>query len=242
MWIPTTVALTAVAMIGVEQARPARRWPRVPGWTLRALALTFAQGAIVLAAGLTWDPWLLRHRPWSADGLGLFGGAALGYLAITFVYYFWHRARHEVPFLWRWVHQLHHSPQRLETITSFYKHPVELVLNGVLSSFVLYVLVGLSLAPAALAVLLTGVAELFYHWNVRTPHWLGYLVQRPESHCRHHEDAGQPLNYSDLPLWDWLFGTLDNPRAWHGACGFGADEARLPEMLRGVDLTQEDAR
>ena len=96
-----------------------------------------------------------------------------------------------------------HSPQRLETITSFYKHPIELVMNGVLSSFVLYVLCGLSLAPAALAVLLTGVAELFYHWNVRTPHWLGFLVQRPESHCRHHEGTGQPLNYSDLPLWDW---------------------------------------
>ena len=26
-------------------------------------------------------------------------------------------------FLWRWVHQLHHSPSRIETITAFYGNP-----------------------------------------------------------------------------------------------------------------------
>ena len=58
--------------------------------------------------------------------LGRTGGAIVGYLVITFVYYWWHRARHEVPILWRCFHQVHHSPQRIEIITSFYKHPVEI--------------------------------------------------------------------------------------------------------------------
>jgi len=46
----------------------------------------------------------------------------------------WHRARHESDFLWRWLHQVHHSPVRIEIMTTFYKHPVEQLVNGVLSS------------------------------------------------------------------------------------------------------------
>ena len=48
------------------------------------------------------------------------GGALLGYLAITFIYYWWHRWRHQSDFLWRWLHQVHHSAQRIEVITCFY--------------------------------------------------------------------------------------------------------------------------
>ena len=62
---------------------------------------------------------------------------------VTFIYYWWHRSRHEATFLWRWFHQFHHSPQRIEIITSFYKHPLELIANGILSSAILYGLVGL---------------------------------------------------------------------------------------------------
>lgn len=241
MSIPLAVAVAALLMIAVERVRPGRRWPRVRRWWPRALALSAVQVGIVLAAGLVWDPWFQRWRPWSADGLGVAGGALLGYGAITFVYYWWHRARHEVPFLWRWLHQLHHSPQRLETVTSFYKHPLEIAANGVLSSAILYLLVGVGPGAASLAVLLTGLAELFYHWNVRTPWWLGFVVQRPESHCVHHQAGLHAWNYADLPLWDALFGTLRNPRRWRGACGFGASEQRLGAMLRGVDVTTAEA-
>jgi hypothetical protein len=139
--------------------------------------------------------------------------------------------------LWRWFHQFHHSPQRIEVITSFYKHPFELVANSILSSAILYLLVGLGPKPAAYAVLLTGLAELFYHWNVPTPHWLGYIVQRPESHCVHHQENVHSYNFADLPLWDILFGTFRNPRRFEARCGFGQDELRVGQMLRGVDVT-----
>ena len=179
----------------------------------------------------------MRHRPWSADALGEVRGAIVGYLAITFVYYWWHRWRHSIRLLWRWFHQVHHSPQRIEIITSFYKHPVEIVSNSLLSSVIVYLGVGLSPTAAVHAVLLTGLAELFYHWNVPTPYWLGFLFQRPESHCIHHQEGVHSFNYADLPMWDMLFGTFKNPRHWEETCGFGPDgEHRLPEMLRGVDV------
>lgn len=230
------VLSVAVVMMAIEFTRPGRRWPRVAGWWARAIALNAVQVGVVFLAGVAWDGWMLGHRPWSAEALGTAGGAVVGYLAITFVYYWWHRWRHQFDFLWRWFHQVHHSPQRIEIITAFYKHPLEILVNGVLSSVMVYFVVGLGPAAASGAVLLTGLAELFYHWNVRTPHWLGYIIQRPESHCIHHQAGVHSFNYADLPLWDMLFGTFRNPRHWDAACGFGDGEHRLAEMLRGVDI------
>ncbi len=236
MVLPITVAC-AVLLIVFERIRPGRDWPAVPTWLGRAALLNLGQVGAVFLAVHTWDRFLSEARLWSADGLGTAGGALLGYFTITFVYYWWHRWRHESPLLWRLFHQVHHSPSRIEIITSFYKHPFELVVNGILSSVVLYFVVGLGPEAAAMAVLITGLAELFYHWNVRTPHWLGYLVQRPESHCVHHQKGLHHYNYADLPLWDMLFGTFRNPRVWDGECGFeGEREQRLPAMLRGQDV------
>jgi len=227
----------AVVMIFIERAGAARPWPQVRGWWIRAILLNGFQVLAVWIAGFGWNGWMVRHRPWSADRLGVTGGAVVGYLAITFVYYWWHRWRHDSSFLWRWVHQVHHSPQRIEVITSFYKHPVEILINSILSSAILYFGVGLDSKAASLAVLLSGLAELVYHWNIRTPHWLGYIFQRPESHCVHHQEGVHSFNYSDLPLWDMLFGTFRNPKEWNASCGFGPDrEQRLGAMLCGVDV------
>ena len=238
MWIVFVVLGVALAMMVFERARPGRALPTVRGWWGRVALLNLGQAAVVWLAGVSWEPWLAVNRPWSVPALGTLGGAAIGYLAITFVYYGWHRARHEVPLLWRWFHQVHHSPQRIEVVTSFYKHPFEVVANGVLSSAILYLGVGLGPEAATLAVLATGVAELFYHWNVRTPRALGPFFQRPEMHCVHHEEGRHSSNYSDLPLWDILFGTYHNPERFEGRCGLGADaEQRLGDMLRGRDVS-----
>lgn len=236
--IPLIVLGAAIVMIGCELAHPGRKWPHVAGWWVRALLFNGVQAGIAYVSGLTWDRWMSGHRLWDADAaLGVTGAAVLGYVVITFIYYWWHRWRHSSDFLWRVLHQFHHSPQRIEVITSFYKHPLEIVANGVLSSAIVYFLAGCSPTSAAYAVLLTGLAELFYHWNVPTPYWIGFLIQRPESHCIHHQENLHAYNYGDLPLWDMLFGTFKNPKTWQQQCGFGEDEHRVLEMLRCVDLT-----
>ena len=240
MTIPLIVVCVALVMMAIEMAAPQRAWPQVAGWWWRVVVFNAIQAAMVWLAGAAWNDWMIQHRLWSADKLGLAGGALVGYVSITFVYYWWHRWRHESALLWRWFHQLHHSPQRIEVVTSFYKHPFELLANSALSSAILYLLVGLGPQAAAQTVLLTGLAELFYHWNVKTPYWLGFIVQRPESHCVHHQTGLHHYNYSDLPIWDMLFGTFRNPRSWQARCGFGAREHWVWEMLCGVDVTAEN--
>jgi sterol desaturase/sphingolipid hydroxylase (fatty acid hydroxylase superfamily) len=249
MLCPLIVLFAAFIMMTVERARPRRRWKPVPGWWGRVALLNGFQGAIIVAGGLTWQnllsQWTQSHwNPWDAEEtLGVFGAGLAGYLVCTFVYYWWHRARHEVPLLWRFLHQMHHSPARIEVATSFYKHPLEVAANSLLSGAILFIVCGLGPASAAVVVLISGLAELFYHWNVTTPYWLGFVIQRPESHCLHHQRGVHSHNYSDLPLWDMLFGTFQNPRSFEAECGFDtATELQIGEMLRCVDVSSHSGR
>jgi sterol desaturase/sphingolipid hydroxylase (fatty acid hydroxylase superfamily) len=227
------VVAAAVLLMGIERLVPASPLPAVPGWWVRTFAINGIQALVVYLGAFTWDRWLPLFS-WRAEQLGTVPAIALGYLTATFVYYWWHRARHEVPLLWRWMHQVHHSASRLEVATSFYKHPFEIVVNVVLLSFVLHVLLGLGPASASVVVTLTGLAEIAYHSNLRTPYWLGFIFQRPESHRRHHERHHHRGNYSDLPLWDMLFGTFDNPRESPRECGFSPErERQFMRMLLG---------
>src|SRR5262245_57680688 len=87
-----------------------------------------------------------------------------------------------------------------------------------------------------LAAALVGYVAAFYgmfqHWNVHTPQWLGYLIQRPEAHCEHHRLGVHAYNYGDLPVWDLLLRTFRNPRTFSGACGFESPaDRRLLDML-----------
>lgn len=235
LWIVIGVA---AGMFAVERWWPAAELPPVRAWWGRVIFVNAVQLGIVLLAGITWERWLqgasLLHL---ADRFGTAVQGGLAYFVSTFVYYLWHRVRHESRWFWRLCHQLHHSPRRIELLTSFYKHPVEIALNSLLSAAIVYPLLGCSPRAGALYTLLTAVAELFYHWNVSTPHWVGYFVQRPEAHRVHHEHGHHTQNFADLPLWDFLFGTLDNPRRRAAACGYDDwREDRFEDMLAFRDV------
>jgi sterol desaturase/sphingolipid hydroxylase (fatty acid hydroxylase superfamily) len=239
MIVCTIVIIVGALMMLFERVQPGRRWRRVRGWWLRAGVMSCVQVALVLTTGWFWNEWLDGRRLLSIDSWGAVVGVVSGYLCLTFVYYWWHRWRHEVGWLWR-LHQMHHSAQRIEVLTSFYKHPLEIFTDCLLTSTILFALLGLGANGATVAVSLSGLGELFYHWNYKTPHWLGYFFQRPESHCLHHEEGIHHYNYSDLPLWDMLFGTFRNPVEWNGRCGLGAEnERRVLALLLGVDVNNE---
>ena len=222
----------------LERLRPGWRLPRVCGWWWRVLAVNGAQLAIVVLAGLTWERWAVQRSLLHLSAhVGPAAGGLIAYFAATFVFYWWHRARHESDTLWRLFHQIHHSPQRLEVITSFYKHPVEMLVNSLIGSALVYALLGLTPEAGAVYTLCTALGEFFYHTNVTTPHWVGFVFQRPEMHRVHHEHGRHRNNYGDIPWWDMLFGTYENPRRFAATCGFDdAREQRLGDMLRWRDV------
>ncbi|HSD37325.1 MAG TPA: sterol desaturase family protein [Rhodocyclaceae bacterium] len=196
------------------------------------------QVCVVLLAGLSWERWLSsaslfhlsRHLAPEAGGM-------IAYFMSTFIFYWWHRWRHEHDLLWLGFHQIHHSPQRLEVITSFYKHPAEMIVNSIIGSLLVYTVLGLSLEAGAVYTLCTALGEFFYHTNVRTPRWIGFFFQRPEMHRIHHQYGRHRNNYGDITWWDMLFGTYENPREWIHTCGFDpAKEEKLLQMLMHKDV------
>jgi len=228
----------AAGCILVERLWPAMELPRLSGWWARIILINSIQLGVVLLAGQTWNRWMtqtsLIHL---SEHLNDFLAAGAAYFVSTFIYYWWHRLRHESHLFWRICHQLHHSPRRIEIVTSFYKHPVEILLNSLLSSAIVYPLLGCNIYAAGYYTVLTAVAEYFYHWNIRTAHWLGYFVQRPESHRIHHQYRHHTNNFADLPIWDLIFGTFNNPRRFSGRCGFEHwREDRFEDMLAFRDV------
>lgn len=237
LWI---LIVIAGLMVVIERLWPGQQLPTVRLWWLRIVLVNLAQLGIVILAGLSWDRWLSSISLFKlSEQMGPWAAAGIAYVVSTFIYYFWHRLRHESTFFWRLCHQLHHSPQRIEVLASFYKHPVEIFINSVLSALIVYTLLGLSVQAAAIYTAFTAVAEYFYHWNLHTPRWVGWLIQRPESHRVHHQYQHHSQNYADLPLWDWIFGTLRNPKKSPPRCGFEPDkEQRFGEMLAFRDVHQ----
>jgi sterol desaturase/sphingolipid hydroxylase (fatty acid hydroxylase superfamily) len=222
----------------LERAFAGWKLPPVRTWPVRVVAVNLVQVGVVLLAGVTWERYAAAHSVFQLSRhLSPFWGGALAYFVATFVFYWWHRLRHRSDFFWRMFHQIHHSPQRLEVITSFYKHPVEMVVNSILGSLIVFTLLGLDTKAAAVYTAFTALGEFFYHTNVRTPQWVGYFFQRPEMHRIHHEKDKHRDNYGDIVWWDMLFGTYQNPPTWNGECGFTEErEQQLGAMLAFQDV------
>lgn len=221
MQMLTTIIILGLMLIILERIFPDRILAKVNGWWSRVIMVNLMQFGIVILGMVTWDVWFKSHQWYVLDGLPNAALGFLGYLCITFVFYWWHRIRHDSYILWLLFHQLHHSASRLETITSFYKHPLEIVVNSLLMGSISYLLLGLNVEAVAWTILYSSFGEYFYHMNIKTPHWVGYFFQRPEMHKIHHKEGVHYNNFSDLPLWDILFGTYENPRErQEDACGF----------------------
>lgn len=227
------VPVTYFAFLVTEKLWPAREFPPRRGWQWLGIAFLALIGTISTVVPLLLPgEWLAAHRWVDGAPLGVAGGTLVGYVVMEGVIYAWHRTAHNVGFLWRGFHQLHHSPRRVDIPGSVLFHPLEMVVQTSLQVFVTVIALGLEPLAAALVGYLVAFNGFFQHWNVRTPHWLGYVIQRPESHCVHHRLGFHYYNYSDFPPWDMLFGTFRNPAKFMGECGFehGADR-RLATML-----------
>lgn len=238
--IITVFLLLSVAL---EKLFPRVELPYKRGWIIRAVLLNLLQLIVVLVGSATWEVWLsgrsLFILPWSPFYNGLFA-----YAVNAWVFYWWHYARHENNFCWNLIHQVHHSPERLETITSFYKHPVEIIINSLIISVLTRPILGLNNDTNAWLTIFSALAEFFYHINISTPYWLGYIIQRPENHLAHHErDRQFTCNHGDIPIFDILNGTFWNVTKEEEKrlrTGFsGEREELLGSMLLGQNVLKE---
>jgi sterol desaturase/sphingolipid hydroxylase (fatty acid hydroxylase superfamily) len=225
-------------MYVVEKIWPARAFPKVRGWGLIGIGFMILSMTFGVVAPLVLPvDWLATHRLLDGTKLGVAGGLAVGFLVVELAFYTYHRACHNVPFMWRAFHQMHHGPQRLDIPGALVFHPLELVVQNVVSIGVLVFVLGLDPLAAAFTGYALAFYGLFQHWNIKTPRWLGYVIQRPEAHCHHHELEVHASNYADFPLIDLAFGTFKNPESFEGRVGF-ARKASFAKMLVGIDVSR----
>ena len=235
----TVLSLYAVLIL-LETLFPARALPLVKGWKTRALVVFVFYFYLSSYLPLLWGDTLAKYRLFDLEALNPLVGAAIGVLVYEFLVYVWHRTMHRVHWIWLSFHQMHHSAERMDSYGAFYFSPLDIVGFTFLTSVSLTV-VGLSAQAVTYALYATTFLAVFQHTNICTPQWLGYIVQRPESHSVHHARGIHHYNYSDLPLFDILFGTFRNPKEFVGESGFydGAS-AKVAEILVFKDIAGSD--
>jgi sterol desaturase/sphingolipid hydroxylase (fatty acid hydroxylase superfamily) len=220
--------------LALELVWRARAYDAPRGWRIRALLVSLAVFGVSLGAGRLWGALLPDWSLLDGAALGAWGGAAAGILLYELAHYWYHRAAHQWGWLWRLGHHMHHSAESVDAFGAYYLHPLDAALFTTWAVLVFFPVLGLAPEAGALASAFLAFNAAFQHANIRTPRWLGYLVQRPESHAVHHGRGIHRFNYSDLPLWDMVFGTFRNPASGQTpkAAGFyrGAS-ARIATML-----------
>jgi sterol desaturase/sphingolipid hydroxylase (fatty acid hydroxylase superfamily) len=231
IFVASTMAVILTFMFMTERRRPARQFPYCRGWLWMGLGVM----AIFISLAQLWSAFLPVQRLrayhfFNGASWGVPGGIAIWFVSNTFVTYWYHRCQHRFSLLWRMVHQLHHGVVRVDIPSALVAHPLDVIVSTTLSILVTGFLLGLD--PRA--VVITGVMQffmtLFPHWNVHTPAWVGYFIQRPEEHILHHQRGVHAGNYSDWPFWDKVFGTYREPIA--AAVQVSFDRAKWADQLK----------
>jgi sterol desaturase/sphingolipid hydroxylase (fatty acid hydroxylase superfamily) len=234
--VPVFIVVSILALL--ERVLPGQRYPEMRGWRTKGLVYFGLYLSVGVASPWLWDGWLGEHRLLDGTRLSTPIAALVGLLAIDLATYWWHRALHRSDFLFRVLHQTHHSVERVDLASAFVFHPLDLLAFAFVGSFSLVFVLGLSGEAAGLANLAFLMISNFQHTNIRTPHWLAYLVLRPENHAYHHQRGIHGFNYGGLAVWDMLFGTFRNPRSFTPEPGFylGASRRTL-DLLLGQDIS-----
>jgi len=231
------------AFMALDLVYEAREFEAPRWYRLRMFAATIAVFGGSIAITAFWGSVFEGVSLLDGSLLGTWGGVAAGILVYELIHYWYHRSAHRFDWLWLAGHQVHHSAEKLDAFGANYLHPIDLFFFTTWSSLVFFPLLGLTPEAGAICATWLGFHAMFQHANIRTPHWLGYLIQRPESHLVHHARGRHEFNYANLPLWDMLFGTFRNPRSVEGVeAGFwNGASTRIVDMLRFRDVSKAPA-
>lgn len=151
------------------------------------------------------------------------------FLGSEFGQYWWHRALHEVPFLWC-IHRVHHSAEELVIFTGARDHPLEILTmavakalgSAVFGGTTLY-LTGTTFSPETTIIIIYfwswffGFYQALSHSHIPIS-FFGHgniVLGGPVMHQMHHsaETHMFDVNYGLATyLYDWMFGSLYLPR------------------------------
>ena len=158
----------------------------------------------------------------------------LATLLVDLFKYWYHRATHEVPFLWR-IHSIHHSLSRLEMLRASYFYPIDIFLTVGTGTLVM-LMVGASHELIIFHNVYAGITGLLNHSNAGLEcGFLDTILNSPGHHRAHHS-AGSPGGHSNYGSFfnfaDRLFGTRYLPADQRSFDPLGLDASyRMPDTF-----------
>jgi sterol desaturase/sphingolipid hydroxylase (fatty acid hydroxylase superfamily) len=211
-------AMVAERLLPAERGQPWRRigFNLVLGVTLFTISSALVAVLHPLIVPYITEPLGQRLRLEMPDGVwGSLAASLVFFLVYDFFYYWWHRAQHELPWLWP-QHELHHSDTALNVTTSLRHHwledPLRVFSMSLPLGFAFYV------KPASVPWIFTlvGLWPFFIHANLRLHFgWLTPVFAGPQYHRLHHSllPEHHNRNYAAFfPIWDIVFRTAFLPR------------------------------
>ena len=192
------------------------------------LYLTVAGVAVGVSTG-----WLQAHTSVLFPSLAkwpLWLQVLLALWVYDFVVYWRHRLEHQLSFLWP-IHAVHHTTTKVDVFTTTRLHPLELMLGGILNSWVT-ARFGIGPEAAGIGFMLYLNYNYYVHTNVKIvyPGFLKYVLVSPFMHRWHHAREAQACdkNFGVIFAWnDWLFGTALHPNREPLAYGIDYDKGEV---------------
>ena len=214
--------------------------PKIPYSTLRGVGALVTFFLLSTYLPLLTDEYLAQFQLMDLSYLSVGFQVLIGLVVYEFMLYVWHRTMHSSDTLWKSFHQMHHSSEKMDTPSAYYLSPLDMIGFTLLGSLVFALIVGLSPSAITAVILSLNFLSIFQHANIKTPTWMGYIIQRPEQHALHHERGVHKYNYSDFPVFDMIFGTFKNPKDHQGQYGFyDGGSARIMDMIMFKDLNRK---
>lgn len=224
-----------------ELISPRIELPKIKGWWFMGMISFICYFLLSSYLPMIWDGFFTQNLWFDLTGWPWLAQFFVGLMVFEFFLYGWHRLMHSNRTIWRIFHQMHHSSERIDAPGAFYFSLWDMIGFTLLGSLSLVYIIGLDASPTTAIILTTTFLAIFQHTNVKTPVWLGYIVQRPESHSLHHGKGVHYFNFSDIPLFDMLFGTFRNPYKGPKQTGFNNESSKqLIAMHLMKDLSRND--
>lgn len=232
---PLLIVLFALLFIWLE-----RKFPFTPGQSLfregfwNDLALySLLQSYLLSLVIFGFIHWLDRFS--GASHAGIISGwpiwvqVLFSLITHDFYIYWFHRAQHNVGWLWR-LHEAHHSTHDVDWLSGSRSHSLEILINQTVE-FLPLVLLGCHPDTILIKATIDAIWGMYIHSNINVRTGiLQYVINGPEMHRWHHaiDSEAYNQNYSTkFAVWDWLFGTAWFPSG-RKPSGYGLTDVDFP--------------
>jgi sterol desaturase/sphingolipid hydroxylase (fatty acid hydroxylase superfamily) len=211
-WASILLLACFAGLLLLETLRPLRSLKR--GRT-RRWSVNFLVTGLSLGVGLAVvRPLSLGVAAWTqSQGFGLLPWLSLpfwlqfllGFLGMDASFYYWHRANHVYPLLWRF-HNVHHADPDLDVTTSFRFHFLETFYS---TAFRVLQVSFLGIAPVTYLAyeIVFNLGTMFHHSNAALPigleRRLNKVLVTPRMHGLHHSVVGRETNSNYSVIFSW---------------------------------------